>query len=58
MNSIKNPSVRFVVYSVGHNDIRQFKNVITNPEFMSELKTNFKLQKIGTYDIWERIPRK
>lgn len=51
---IEDPSVKFVVYSIGHNDITQFKEVILNPVFASELERNFVLRQIGTYKVWKR----
>ncbi|MDD5681549.1 MAG: hypothetical protein PHI59_09965, partial [Candidatus Omnitrophica bacterium] len=52
---IGDPSVRFVVYSVGHNDINQFKSTILNPAFQAGLKRRFARQEVGTYTVWQRM---
>jgi len=52
--AIKLSSVKFVVYSIGHNDIKQFKEVLSHPEFISELREHFVFQGIGSYKVWRR----
>lgn len=51
---IKQPSVKFVVYSIGHNDIKQFREVFANLGFISEVKANFIVSQIGSYTIYKR----
>jgi len=46
--------VRFVVYSIGHNTIRQFSQVFRNPAVEEVLTKNFSMKKIGTYSVWEK----
>lgn len=51
---VDDPSVKFVIYSIGHNSIDQFKNVVLKPDFILDLKGHFVLKEIGTYKVWKR----
>ncbi len=50
---LKHP--KFVVYSIGHNDIRQFKEVFLSQEFVSAMRSNYYSRQVGTYIVWEKI---
>ncbi len=56
MNALQDPPVEFVVYSIGHNDVRQFREVFSDKKFITELKDKFLPGKIGTYTVWRRKP--
>ena len=51
---VRDPRVQFVVYSIGHNDIEQFRRIFLQPEFQQTLEKHFVRYTIGSYTLWER----
>lgn len=51
---VKSSKTKFVIYSVTHNDLRQFKTAFSNREFLLNLQNDFIFQKIGTYFVYTR----
>ena len=54
LKKIEDYKVVNVVYSIAHNDIRQFKKTLYNPRVQEELQTHFIEREIGTYSVWTR----
>jgi len=55
LSQVKLKHPKFVIYSVGHNDIRQFKEVFLSHEFVSQMQSGYSFRKVGTYQVWERM---
>jgi len=51
---LQHPKTKYVIYSIGHNDIRQFFTTLHNPVVNTTLKRNFVKFQIGTYTIWTK----
>lgn len=51
---IQRPEVRYVVYSVGHNSIQQYRATFFHPTVEKTLSSDFLRSQIGTYTIWTR----
>ena len=54
LKKIEDHKVLNVVYSIAHNDIRQFKKTLYNPRVQEVLQTHFIKREIGTYSVWTR----
>jgi len=54
LKKIEDHKVVNVVYSIAHNDIRQFTKTLYNPKVQEELQTLFIEKEIGTYSVWTR----
>ncbi len=54
LKKIEDRKVVNVVYSIAHNDIRQFKTTLNNPELKKVLQRDFIKKTIGTYTVWTR----
>lgn len=54
LKKIQDHKVVNVVYSIAHNDIRQFKSTIHKPELKKILQRDFIKKTIGTYTVWTR----
>jgi hypothetical protein len=54
LKEIADYQVDNVVYSIGHNDINQFKTTLYNPKVQEKLRKHFIKKKIGTYSVWTR----
>jgi 4-amino-4-deoxy-L-arabinose transferase-like glycosyltransferase len=52
--TIKRQDVRYVVYSVGHHTISQYRNTFLNPDVIAILKGNYSKSQIGTYTVWTK----
>jgi len=55
LQAIRQSKAKFVVYSIGHNNIEQFKNVFLKKEFTQMLAKYYRLIQIGSFNVWERL---
>lgn len=52
--TIERPDVRYVVFSVGHHSIVQYRDIFFHPEVVEKLEGGYSKSQIGTYTVWTR----
>lgn len=54
LSTVEKNKAKFLVYSIGHSTIAQFKEVFRDADFLERMKAEFTVRQIGSYIVWER----
>jgi hypothetical protein len=51
---VERPDVRYVIYSVGHHSISQYRDIFFHPKVRGRLEDAYSKSQFGTYTVWAR----